>query len=245
MGRVQALDRGYFTRPSFADGKIYVRNLVDISAIGVRAARSAPDAAGHDATAQRVGSEWDLRGEFGAFVTRLAAAENKDEMVERFLAEHPSMPIIERNPIAEGNPIVGDLVHFVYHGEVEDLAVSGNFIRGDGEHAMHRVEGTDFYFRSYELPENAVYSYRFSVFDERMTDPRNPRKTGPEGRERSLLATSGWQPPAHLREPEGERGRLETLPWNSERLDNERDVQIYLPAGYDLEQRPVSAAAGQ
>ncbi len=227
VSRVQALDRGYFTRPSFADGRIYVRNLVDISAIGVRAAPSAPEDAMRDATTLGVGPDWDLRGEFGAFVTSLATANNKDEMIERFLADQPTLPIIE------GNPSESDLVHFVYHGEVEDLAVSGNFIRGGGEHEMHRIDGTDFYFRSYELPENAVYSYRLSVFDERMTDPRNPQKTGPEGRERSLLATSGWEPPAHLRDPEGERGRIETLHWKSERLDNERDVQIYLPAGYD------------
>ncbi|MEM8997917.1 MAG: alpha/beta hydrolase-fold protein [Acidobacteriota bacterium] len=65
-----------------------------------------------------------------------------------------------------------------------------------------------------------------------MTDPRNPRTTGPEDRERSLLATAGWRPPSHLRDPEGARGRLETLPWKSELLDNERELQIYLPPGY-------------
>ncbi len=221
VSRAQALDRGYFTRPSFADGKVYVRNLIDISAIGVTAARSAPDAAERDATAKRAEAGWDLRGDFGTFVANLAEAENKSDLVERFLVEHQTLPIIE-----------GNLVHFVYRGEVEDLAVSGNFIRGGGEHTMHQVEGTDFYFRSYELPEKAVFSYRFSVFDERMTDPANPRKTGGEGNERSLLATSGWQAPSHLREPEGERGSVETLPWKSEHLDNERDVQVYLPAGY-------------
>ena len=65
-----------------------------------------------------------------------------------------------------------------------------------------------------------------------MTDPANPQTTGPEGREQSVLATTGWQAPPHLREPEGERGSIETLQWTSERLDNERQVQIYLPPGY-------------
>ena len=221
VSRVQALERGYFTRPSFAAGKVYVRNLTDISAIGVTRASSAPSASTERADADRAEADWDLRGDFGAFVEKLAAAENKSEMVERFLAEHPTLPILE-----------GKLVHFVYHGEVEDLAISGNFIPGGVEHPMHRVEGTDFYFRSYELPAKAVFSYRFSVFDERITDPGNPKKTGPEGRERSLLATAGWQPPSHLREPEGKRGSIETLTWKSELLDNERELQIYLPPGY-------------
>jgi enterochelin esterase-like enzyme/outer membrane protein assembly factor BamB len=216
VSRVQALDRGYYTRPSFADGTIYVRNLVDISAISVTAASSAESAG-----AERAGADWDLRGDFGAFVQKLTVAEDKSEMVESFLAEHPTLPILE-----------GNLVHFVYHGEVEDLAVSGNFIRGGGEHAMHRVEGTDFYFRSYELPQKALFTYSFSVFEESMTDPANPQKTGPEGSEQSVLATAGWQAPSHLREPEGERGSIEKVQWKSEQLDNEREVHIYLPPGY-------------
>ena len=231
VSRVHALERGYFTRPSFAAGKVYVRNLTDISAIGVKKASSAPSAYAGRTDADRTGSDGDLRGDlnlrgnFGAFVKRLAAAENKNEMVERFLAEHPTLPILE-GPTGEGT-----LVHFVYHGEVEDLAIISNFIPGGDQHTMHRVPGTDFYFRSYELPEKAVFTYRFTVFDEGMTDPGNPQKTGPEDR-LSLLATTGWQSPSHLRVPEGKRGSLETLPWKSELLGNERELQIYLPPGY-------------
>ncbi|MEM7587827.1 MAG: PQQ-binding-like beta-propeller repeat protein [Acidobacteriota bacterium] len=237
VSRIQALERGYFTRPSFAGGTVYVRNLTDISAIGVTQASSAPAATASRneasrAEAGRAEADWDLRGDFGVFVRKLAAAENKSEMVERFLAEHPTLPILE-GPSQGGHASPGrTLVHFVYHGEVEDLAISGNFLPGGEEHPMHRVDGTDFYFRSYELPENAVFSYRFSVFDERMTDPRNPRKTGPKDRQRSLLATAGWQPPSHLREPEGKRGSIEKLQWKSQLLDNERELQVYLPPGY-------------
>ncbi|MEM9553282.1 MAG: PQQ-binding-like beta-propeller repeat protein [Acidobacteriota bacterium] len=216
VSRVRALERGYLTRPSFAAGKIYVRNLADVSAIGVTKADSAPSAG-----AERAGADWDLRGDFGAFVRKLVAAEDKREIVERFLAKHETLPILE-----------GKLVHFVYHGEVEDLAITGNFIPGGTEHTMNRVPGTDLYFRSYELPEKAVFSYQFTVFDERMTDPGNPQTTGIDNRERSLLATTGWQPPSHLREPEGTRGSIDTLPWKSELLDNERELQIYLPPGY-------------
>ncbi|MEM9596021.1 MAG: PQQ-binding-like beta-propeller repeat protein [Acidobacteriota bacterium] len=226
--RVEALERGYVTRPSFADATVFVRNLTDIGAIRFTEAKKTASAGTEPADAAQLGeANWNLLGDFGVFVRKLAASETQHEMVERFLAEHPVRPILE-------GPSRGKtLVHFVYHGEVDDLAVSGNFIPEGGEHAMHRVPGTDLYFRSYELPEKAVFSYRFSIFEERMTDPANPRTTGPEGRERSLLATSGWRPPSHLREPEGPPGRMEKLTWKSERLDNERDVQVYLPPGYD------------
>ena len=220
--RVQALDRGYFTRPSFAGGKIYVRNLTDIAAIGVTEASSAEATVADGAGSDGAGSDRDLRGDFGAFVKKLEAAENKHEMVESFLAEHPTLPILE-----------GNLVHFVYHGEVDDLAVSGNFIRDGSEHAMHRVAGTDFYFRSYELPEKAAFSYRFSIFEEKITDPANPQRIGPEDDEQSVLATAGWQAPPHLSEPKGKRGSFEKLQWKSEQLGNEREVQIYLPPCYD------------
>ena len=228
VSRVQALDRGYFTRPSFAGGKIYVRNQTDISAIGVMSSPLPADAQ----QADRSGSNQDLRGDFGTFVKKLAAAENKSEMIERFMTEHPTLPILE-GPTPKGTTPKGTLVHFVYQGDVEDLAVSGNFIRDGSEHAMHRVEGTDFYFRSYELPEKAHFTYRFSVFEQHMTDPANPNKTTSSfGDELSVLATTGWRAPSHLREPEGKRGTIEKLSWKSEQLNNEREVQVYLPAGY-------------
>ncbi len=63
-------------------------------------------------------------------------------------------------------------------------------------------------------------------------DPANPHKVGPEGGEQSILTTAGWQSPAHLRQPTGERGRIEKLQWQSELLGNEREVQVYLPPGY-------------
>lgn len=213
--RVAALDRGYFTRPSFAQGSVYVRNLTDVSAIEVTA--------GQAAGARATETAWDLRGDFGRFVGDLAAADNKSERVSAFLAENPTRPILE-----------GNLVHFVYHGEVEDLAVSGNFIRDGSQQAMHRVPGTNFYFRSYELPERAIFTYRYWVFDEPMLDPGNPRTFGPEDAQRSLLTTAGWEAPTHLRDPTPttERGQLEVVRWQSQLLENEREVQVYLPPGY-------------
>ncbi|MEM6704494.1 MAG: PQQ-binding-like beta-propeller repeat protein [Acidobacteriota bacterium] len=216
--RVNALDRGYFTRPSFAGGFVYVRNLTHLSAVAITA-----DAEPSSRT-QVTEADWDLRGDFGRFVRELAASENKTEKLTAFLAEHPTRPILE-----------GTLVHFVYHGEVEDLAITSNFIRDGSQQAMHRVEGTDFYFKSFELPQEAVFTYRYWVFDRPMLDPGNPRTFGPENDRRSLLTTAGWEAPSHLLEPDAtsERGRLEVLRWTSESLENAREVQVYLPPGYD------------
>ncbi len=106
---------------------------------------------------------------------------------------------------------------------------------------MFRVPATDLWFHSVVLPPASHFTYTFSVFDERFPDPRNPRALGPEGRVESVIMTEGWTLPAHLEEPRSPRGRLEAFPWKSEILGNERQIQIYLPPGYDqsAERYPV------
>jgi len=216
--RVEALDRGYFTRPSFAGGRIYVRNLSHLASVG--ATERAPGRAVAETP------EVELLGEFGEFVRKLEAAEEEKRalMIDEFMASHPELPLLEGK----------DLVHFVYRGEVEELALGGGMmIPSREELPMHRVAGTDFYFRSMKLPPAARYEYYFSEFGERRTDPHNSRRAGEGPRARTVLTTRGWQEPVHLREPEGPRGRIEKLSWQSEILDNERELRIYLPPGYD------------
>lgn len=98
---------------------------------------------------------------------------------------------------------------------------------------MHRIAGTDFYFRTLTLEPGGRFEYAFAVFDERRLDPLNPRRTASEGHERSVVTTRGWSEAAHLREPEGARGRIEKLTWKSELIGDEREVRVYLPPGYD------------
>ncbi len=217
--RVQALDRGYFTRPSFAGGRFYVRNLTDITAIGVTDKVAAP--AMDKEVARSEAAEGELRGTLGSFVRKVMAVDDKRALIDAFMAEHTEWPMQE-----------GDDVHFVYRGQVEDLALTGNLFLDGQDHPMHRLEGTDFYYLTVALPKAAHFSYQYTIFDERVTDPLNPNTFGPEGGEQSALTTAGWQTPAHLAEPKGPRGTLETMQWKSELLGREREVQIYLPGGY-------------
>ncbi len=226
--RVQALDRGYFTRPSFAGGRFYVRNLTDIAAVGVTDQAPTMIKEAPSETAPKESADAELRGDFGRFVRKVQAAEDKQALIDAFMAEHREMPIQE-----------GDDVHFVYRGEVDDLALIGNLFQDGQDHPMHRIEGTHFYYLTVKLPKAAHFSYQYAIFDERVTDPLNPHTLGPEGREQSSLGTLGWQTPAYLAEPTGARGSIETMTWKSDLLGGrEREVQIYLPAGYaDSDQR--------
>lgn len=217
--RLAALDGGSLTAPSFAGGRFYVRNLTQIASVGVI-----------DRVATKAGGaskpEIELYGQFAHFIERVEAApsvEAKEKMIAELLESQESFPIIE-----------GDRwVHFVYQGKVDDLALAGNFYMDESERVMGRIEGTDFYYRSVEVTPAAHYTYRFRVFGEPKLDPRNPRRVEGQRAPWSELVMPGWPEPKHIAEPGGRRGRLEELAWASGKLGNERNVQVYLPAGYD------------
>ena len=207
--RARALEHGYFTRPSFAGGRIFVRNLDQIASIGVARAASS-----------EAREAPELLGKIGELVRDVAAATEKSLVVDGFLAAHAELPILD-----------GNIVHFVYRGEVDDLGLGADFF--PAEKPMYRIEGTDLFFRSVLLEPAARFEYYYSVFGQIRVDPFNPRRTDVGGMEVSVLTTRGWEEPPHLRAPAGSRGRIETLTWDSESLGYEREVQVYLPPGYD------------
>lgn len=214
--RIKALETGSLTWPSFGDGRIYVRNLTDIAGIAVTG-----EAAAVTADAEPL-PEIELLGELKTLEQRLAAAEDKDAVIEEFLSSHDSYPILEGE----------NLVHFVFRGEVDDLMLVGNMLLGR-EIRMLRLGDSDLYVRSWEMDPGARFEYSFAIFDERRMDLLNPRENDAGGRELSVLTTQGWQEPAHLVKPQGPRGRLDKLDWHSEILDTDREVRIYVPPGYD------------
>ena len=198
------------TRPSFAAGRIFVRNLRELVKPRHQARRRRWPAL----------DEPELLGKLGEFVRTLRAAEDKERLIDEFMAAQSELPIVE-----------DDLVHFVYRGEVEDLGIGGSLF--PAETPMYRVEGTNFYFRSVTVEPGARFEYYYSVFGEIRPDSLNPRESSVWGPKISVVTTRGWQEPAHLREPKGPRGRIETLSWESELLGYGREVQVYLPPGYD------------
>jgi len=214
--RIQALDRGYFTRPSFALNRIFVRNLTEIASIAVNGTTAAATMRPSEPT-----SDVPLLGKLGPFVRSLETTSNKWKAIDEFLATYEEFPILEGE----------DLVHFVFRGEVDDLVLVGNMQLGE-ELPMLHVEGTDLYVRSMTLEPNARFEYAFGVFDQTRIDPLNPRRSAIDDKERSVLTTQGWEAPEHLAAPMASRDRKK-LTWSSEMLDNQREVEIYLPPAYD------------
>jgi len=210
--------------PTLVDTTLYLRDQSHILALDLaHGGKERPDRRPTEPTLD----ESTLQGAFGEFVRKLSSAQEKKPLIDEFMAQQETFPIVED----------GSLVHFVYRGEIPGLSVSGNFLELRSVEPLHRVPGTDFYFRSYRLTPGAHFEYRFAIFDDGMADPLNPRKLTDSGDGPSVFSTAGWSEAKHLREPTGPRGRIETFNWDSTILSNQREISIYLPAGYDASER--------
>ncbi len=219
-----------WTPPSFADGRFYVRGLDGVAAIELRAgvATATTDEVATIPTGTR----------FARFLAEVEAASNRAKVVDTFLAAQASFPVVEgggSTPSAASGD--ASIVHFFYRGAATDMALAGDMIGAREVDTMTRVEGTDLFYYSAELLNDARVSYHFvKDFEERLTDPLNPRKAPDVAGEVSWVGMPGWQAPTHLSEaPEGRRGRIETLRVAAGSGQDERQVDVYLPAGYDTD----------
>ncbi len=212
--RVRALEGSSLTWPSFADGRIYVRNLDALAAVTARrGGQPAPSIVE------------ETRSEFGKWVRQVEASTDKQAMVDTRFAKLPTAPIVE-----------GQYVHFVYRGPAKDVGISGSMNDTETPEAMRHVDGTDLHYRSYQLEPGVRWEYTFQLdYETWATDPRNPRTVpAVEGDDKfSEVATGGQPPPKFLEEPKGPRGRIDTFKIKSEALGAEKEIKVWVPPGYD------------
>ena len=217
--RLKVFEPFTWTPPSFANGKIYARSLQEVACIG--AARLDERVADTRKVAPtRVGDE----SAFFDFIERLERAPDKEKLLDEFMSALKRFPIIENDT----------LIHVVYRGDVEDLAIRGDMLDSRVEVPMNRVQGTNFYYYSFTLESDARINYQLiKNLEEPVTDPLNSRKVPSRRGQLSEIAMPKWILPKHLSEPAGkERGTTETIQFESKILENDRTVQIYLPFGY-------------
>jgi enterochelin esterase-like enzyme/outer membrane protein assembly factor BamB len=226
-GRLAVADAGTWTYPSFANGIVYVRNTTDLAAIATKAAVATAPAAS--------ASLAEPRSDFERFVRKVERAEAKRLLIDDFMAKQSSFPIVEDG-----------WVHFVYRGTADDVAVTGSMTEYQVEESLEKIDGTDLFYRSYEAGPGTRWEYRYNVdFENAQPDPLNPRRVpGREG-DLSEVTTAGFER-SKWDEPYtgAKRGTIETFALASTVLGNEREVAVYLPAGYEKgsERYPVVIA---
>ncbi|MCH8872502.1 PQQ-binding-like beta-propeller repeat protein, partial [candidate division KSB1 bacterium] len=224
LASIKVFDGLTWTAPSFANGSIYLRNLYEIARVDI--------AKVDQLTLDQPEVELlNPDGDFAKFLNEVNSASETDKkmLVDKFMKSQKSFPVIEDNRF----------VHLVHHEiGTKDVAVTGDMFNFRQDVAMNRVEGTDFFFLSFELEPDARASYQLKHFENVITDPLNPHKVrdgGPNMQgEASDLRMPKWKSVTHFEEPKKSvaRGTVETFEFESKISESKRNVHVYLPAGY-------------
>jgi enterochelin esterase-like enzyme/outer membrane protein assembly factor BamB len=219
LTRISVLESGNYAIPSFADGIFVVRNLEQIAAV-----RADTDIAPQVA---EVDHSDRIKGDFGKWVVSVEALPlpERQKAVDQRTAAAGTSPLFEE----------AGLAHLLWRGEAEDVGVQGDLIDNGQEIGMFRVEGTDLFYRSFELDSKAQYAYNFTVdFGDPIVDPANSYSVDSGFVVASELRMPEWPASPHLESPgeEAPRGTLDSFLFRSEVLENTREVQVWRPADY-------------
>jgi enterochelin esterase-like enzyme/outer membrane protein assembly factor BamB len=222
LARLDLFEEHSWAEVAFADGHLFARSMASVARVdpGMAEAMTAGGTtAGAEARA--------ISGSgFAEFLAEVETADDKNAVIETFIASQDSFPIIEET----------GAVHFVYRGEAEDVGIVGDMIGFRREDPMTRVAGTDLYYYSSRLEPDAAVTYGFIInYEEPAADPLNSRPGEGLFGEVSWFSMPAWQGPDHLGEAEASRqGTLESIEWESTvREGKTRKAEVYLPAGYD------------
>lgn len=209
--------------PSVANGRIFTRSHGEIAALGFSGTEVAENNIKEN-TRKIEGTA------FAAFLQSLESESDKTETINAFLAAQPTLPIVENDSI----------VYFIYHGEADEMAITGEPFGYEGTAAMTHVPGTNLFYYSMVVPPNASFGYGFMInFQDAIKDPFNKATTRVAFMgEMSLLTMPGWKVPAHLSEYQGNKaGQVEQLIVKSELREEEITLDVYLPHGYNADDR--------
>jgi len=217
LASLELFDAHSWSEPAFAGGSLFVRSMAQLARVDIESTAAVADA----------GTIWLEQTAFGQFLAEVGSAADKPARVKELLAQHPTLPIIEPD----------GTVHFLYHGEAEDVGLVGDVIGYRREDPMTRVDGTDLFYYSVRLEPTAAVTYGFLVdyAEEAVADPRNARPGKGLFGDVSWFAMPGFRAPDYLEEAaEASRGRLEDLTWESAAPDGASvTAKVFLPAGYD------------
>ncbi len=153
----------------------------------------------------------------------LRAEGASPEAIDQLLREH-SIPLVE-----------GSTCTFLWRGEADWVAVEHRIMGVPIPLALRRMEGTDLWFASVELPRGARIQYRILVRRgenaESMDDPLNPNVVSDAIGSQSVLEADGYvRPDWTYPDPAAVPGEIVDLRIASKALRREAHVSVYVPA---------------
>jgi len=214
-GRIEALEpHRVYTPPSYADGRLYVRDLRYLAAIDL-----VGESTRKTATEGVLLPPPDSR--FAGSLARVRAARDKPSAIDAFFDE------VDRWPLVEGN-----WLHFAYRGDVEDIAIAGDVTGYWPALPMNRVEGSDLHHASFDIGGAQRIQYRFRLFEEQQIDPLNPAKVETPDGTFSVWHDPGWREPDYIAtSPSPERGRVDRVEFELESHRRKFHASFYTPPG--------------
>jgi enterochelin esterase family protein len=135
-------------------------------------------------------------------------------------------------------PVVKDTsVTFVWRGAADQVFLHHWIFGLDSAQAFERVEGTDLWVLSLELPAGSRVEYKLELVQgplrRLIQDPLNPNRAHDPFGSNSVVHAEGYAVPDWtLPDPDARRGAIERLTVSSDVFGDRRPVSVYLPARF-------------
>jgi enterochelin esterase-like enzyme len=157
-------------------------------------------------------------------IQELVAARPDAGRVQAFLAGR-------RVPIVEGSSFT-----FLWQGQADGVNLRHWIYALESATALSRVEGTDLWYLTLEIPPGSRVEYKLEVFrgggSAWVEDPLNPNRARDPFGSNSVLQAEGYEAPAWSRpDPLARPGALEPFAFDS-RAFGRRGGHLYLPARF-------------
>ncbi|MDX1403849.1 MAG: alpha/beta hydrolase-fold protein [Woeseiaceae bacterium] len=154
----------------------------------------------------------------------------KPKAIDRFIASS-SFPLVD-----------GTDVTFVYRGPAKEVFLRCWIAGINTAQPLQRLNGTDLWAITIELPENSRIEYKFEIVDDGLRelrlDPLNPVIAQDPFGANSVCQGYGYQRPVWTEhDHESREGTVEDLDFRSKSFREQRKVQVYLPARYKANRR--------
>ena len=150
----------------------------------------------------------------------------------------PSADAVEEFMRSNAFPLVeAGRVTFVYRGNADEVILK-RWISGlNTSQPLQRLEGTDLWALAMELPARSRFEYKFEIVrggDRQLVlDELNPAQAQDPFGANSVCRGFGYKRPRwSLHNPEARSGTLDTMQINATAFEDQRDINIYLPARY-------------
>jgi len=146
--------------------------------------------------------------------------------VDRFLARHPEVPIVE-----------GSRCTFLYRGEADEVFLAQRIVGLPELLPLRRLRGTDLWYLVLELPDGSRINYQLEVrrggHVERINDPLNGKLSYSPVGVSSVCFGHGYVSPEWAEpDPDARPGELVEMSVRSRALRRDCPVTVYLPARF-------------